>query len=118
MLHEHHVGVLFERFRSQELHREPRGATERPQHPRQLHAGERALLIEVDSLDAVLALRTALASVAALVRSIAAEGSTIADPAMRECVQETMYGAKFPPPQGGGEVQVTYPFLFKADGHP
>ena len=50
--------------------------------------------------------------------AIAAEGSTILDPAMRECVQETMYGAKFPPPQGGGEVHVTYPFTFRADEQP
>lgn len=40
------------------------------------------------------------------------EGSTIADEGMRECVQETMYGAKFPAPPGGGEVHVTYPFTF------
>ena len=50
--------------------------------------------------------------------AIAAEDSTILDPAMRECVQETMYGAKFPPPQGGGEVYVTYPFTFQANGPP
>lgn len=49
--------------------------------------------------------------------AIAAEGSTITDSAMRECVQETMYGARFPPPQGGGEVHVTYPFTFSAAGN-
>lgn len=38
--------------------------------------------------------------------------STIDDAAMRECVQETMYGAQFPAPQDGGELHVTYPFIF------
>ena len=40
--------------------------------------------------------------------------STIADPALRECVQETMYAAQFPAPPDGGEVRVTYPFAFAA----
>jgi RNA polymerase sigma-70 factor (ECF subfamily) len=39
--------------------------------------------------------------------------STIADAEMRECVQETMYAAQFVAPKSGGEVQVTYPFVFK-----
>lgn len=38
--------------------------------------------------------------------------STITDAPMRECVQETMYGAQFPAPLDGGEVRVTYPFVF------
>jgi RNA polymerase sigma-70 factor (ECF subfamily) len=41
------------------------------------------------------------------------EKSTIADKEMRECVQETMYAAKFGAPAEGGEVHVEYPFLFK-----
>ena len=40
------------------------------------------------------------------------EKSTIADAQLRECVQETMYGAHFPAPLDGGEVRVTYPFEF------
>jgi len=40
------------------------------------------------------------------------EKSTIADAPLRECVQETMYGAHFPAPLDGGEVRVTYPFEF------
>jgi hypothetical protein len=44
--------------------------------------------------------------------TIADEGSTISDPGMRECVQETLYGARFPAPAGGGEVKVHYPFAF------
>ena len=38
--------------------------------------------------------------------------STITDGPMRECVQETMYAAQFPAPLDGGEVQVSYPFVF------
>ncbi|HRI49865.1 MAG TPA: sigma-70 family RNA polymerase sigma factor [Pseudomonadota bacterium] len=38
--------------------------------------------------------------------------STITDAPMRECVQETMYAAQFPAPLDGGEVRVTYPFMF------
>jgi hypothetical protein len=37
--------------------------------------------------------------------------STIQDPGVRECIQETMYAARFPPPPEGGEVQVQYPFV-------
>jgi len=44
---------------------------------------------------------------------IKADESTIADAEMRECVQETMYGAQFVPPKEGGEVHVTYPFVFE-----
>lgn len=43
---------------------------------------------------------------------INAADSTIADADMRECVQETMYSAKFPAPLDGGEVRVNYPFVF------
>jgi RNA polymerase sigma factor (sigma-70 family) len=42
------------------------------------------------------------------------EKSTLTDPGMQECVQETMYAAQFRPPVAGGEVQVTYPFVFAA----
>jgi RNA polymerase sigma-70 factor (ECF subfamily) len=38
--------------------------------------------------------------------------STITDAGMRECVRETMYAARFPAPADGGEVAVTYPFVF------
>ena len=41
------------------------------------------------------------------------DNSDIADSDLRECVQETMYGARFPAPKDGGEVKVTYPFIFK-----
>jgi RNA polymerase sigma-70 factor (ECF subfamily) len=37
--------------------------------------------------------------------------STIQDPGVRECIQETMYAARFPPPPEGGEVKVEYPFV-------
>lgn len=38
--------------------------------------------------------------------------TTLADPAVRECIQETMYALKLDPPKGGGRVQVHYPFAF------
>jgi RNA polymerase sigma-70 factor (ECF subfamily) len=37
--------------------------------------------------------------------------TTIADAEVRECIQETMYAAKFPPPDEGGEWHVQYPFV-------
>ena len=41
--------------------------------------------------------------------------STIADADLRECVQESMYAARFPPPRAGGQVEVEYPFRFSAE---
>ena len=43
--------------------------------------------------------------------------SDLADPAVLECVQETMYALKIDPPPNGGVVRVHYPFLF-APGPP
>jgi hypothetical protein len=40
------------------------------------------------------------------------EGTTLLDPELGECVSESMASATFPPPEGGGTVQVTYPFVF------
>jgi hypothetical protein len=40
------------------------------------------------------------------------ESSTIKDPGFEECVTQTMYAAEFPAPEGGGEVHVSYPFIF------
>ncbi|MGE5186379.1 MAG: sigma-70 family RNA polymerase sigma factor [Acidobacteriota bacterium] len=39
--------------------------------------------------------------------------STLTDPDMRECMQQTMYALEIDPPANGGTVQVTYPFVFK-----
>jgi hypothetical protein len=39
------------------------------------------------------------------------EKSTIANKDLRECIQESMYAAQFPPPKEGGEVRVEYPFV-------
>jgi hypothetical protein len=39
--------------------------------------------------------------------------SDIGDADMRECVQETMYAAKFKPPGENGTVRVSYPFVFR-----
>jgi hypothetical protein len=47
--------------------------------------------------------------------TVDATTSTITDQGMRECLQETMYGAQFPAPLNGGEVHVTYPFSFASD---
>jgi RNA polymerase sigma factor (sigma-70 family) len=38
--------------------------------------------------------------------------STLANPAVRECIQQTMYSLEISAPQGGGQVQVVYPFVF------
>jgi RNA polymerase sigma factor (sigma-70 family) len=38
--------------------------------------------------------------------------STITDPEVRQCIQETMYAAQFPAPEAGGEIIVHYPFQF------
>jgi RNA polymerase sigma factor (sigma-70 family) len=38
--------------------------------------------------------------------------STITDPTVRECIQETMYGLQIDPP-ASGKVEVTYPFSFR-----
>lgn len=47
--------------------------------------------------------------------SIDTAASTIDDEGLRECIQETMYGARFPAPRQGGEVHVTYPFVLASD---
>ena len=43
-------------------------------------------------------------------------GTTLADAAARECIQETMYGLEIDPPADGGVVTVRYPFAFSSDG--
>ena len=34
-------------------------------------------------------------------------------PVLAECVRETMYAIRIDPPEGGGVVRVTYPFIFR-----
>ncbi len=46
--------------------------------------------------------------------AIDAAGSTLTDPAVSECVQETMFAIEIEPPAGGGVVQVRYPFEFRS----
>ncbi len=41
------------------------------------------------------------------------EASTLRDPQMSECVQETMYAAQFVAPASGGQIVVRYPFKFE-----
>lgn len=38
--------------------------------------------------------------------------TTLADPDVRECIQETMYALEIDPPKTGGTVHVHYPFAF------
>jgi hypothetical protein len=38
--------------------------------------------------------------------------TTLADPDVRECIQETMYALEIDPPAHGGVVHVHYPFAF------
>ena len=43
--------------------------------------------------------------------------STIADKDVRECVQESMYALRFPPPGEGGEVHIEFPFTLLSPDH-
>ncbi|MEP6860722.1 MAG: sigma-70 family RNA polymerase sigma factor [Deltaproteobacteria bacterium] len=45
--------------------------------------------------------------------TIDASASTIVDPTVRECIQETMYALQIDPPPNGGVVKVRYPFAFR-----
>ncbi len=49
---------------------------------------------------------------------IDADRSTLADPAVRECIQQTMYSLQIDPPANGGVVHVSYPFTFAPAGPP
>lgn len=42
--------------------------------------------------------------------------SEISHPDLLECMKESMLSLSFPPPEGGGTVSVTYPFVFASDG--
>jgi hypothetical protein len=44
-----------------------------------------------------------------------AEESELQHPALRECIRESIFALTFSPPQGGGTVDVTYPFVFTPD---
>jgi len=58
--------------------------------------------------------------VGGVVGESAIQKTGIHDPAVLECIQETMYALEIDPPAGGGVVHVTYPFKFAAsdDGQP
>ncbi len=45
-----------------------------------------------------------------------AEGSTLNEPTLGECIAVRVRSWKFPSPKGGGAVIVTYPFVFKQSG--
>jgi RNA polymerase sigma factor (sigma-70 family) len=47
--------------------------------------------------------------------SVDPEQSEIHDPALAQCVQETMFALEIDPPTNGGTVKVTYPFTFRAN---
>jgi RNA polymerase sigma factor (sigma-70 family) len=42
--------------------------------------------------------------------------TTLRDPDVRECIQETMYALEIDPPKNGGTVRVHYPFTFHPAG--
>jgi hypothetical protein len=44
--------------------------------------------------------------------------SDIKHPELLECMKESMLALSFAPPEGGGRVEVTYPFQFASDGPP
>jgi hypothetical protein len=44
--------------------------------------------------------------------------SDIKHPDLLECMKESMLALSFAPPEGGGRVEVTYPFTFASDGPP
>lgn len=44
-----------------------------------------------------------------------AEDNEIKHEGLVECMRESMLSVTFDPPQGGGQVQVTYPFVFSTD---
>lgn len=44
--------------------------------------------------------------------------SEITQPDLLECMKESMLSLSFPPPEDGGTVSVTYPFVFASDGPP
>lgn len=46
------------------------------------------------------------------------EGPLGQEPALVECVQESIYALKLKAPQGGGQVKVSFPFIFRNDGPP
>lgn len=44
--------------------------------------------------------------------TIVDDATTVTDPDLRECIQETMYAIQIDPPSDGGTVTVNYPFVF------
>ncbi len=45
-----------------------------------------------------------------------AEGSSLNEPRLSECIRTRVRSWKFPSPKGGGNVVVTYPFVFRPSG--
>ncbi|HET6343910.1 MAG TPA: AgmX/PglI C-terminal domain-containing protein, partial [Myxococcota bacterium] len=48
------------------------------------------------------------------VAQVSIKDSTIKNAAVENCLMAKIRGWKFPPPAGGGTVEVNYPFVFKA----
>lgn len=46
--------------------------------------------------------------------TIEEKGTNIVDAPLRECIQESMYALRFPAPEGGGETDVTFPFVLNS----
>ena len=51
------------------------------------------------------------------VRSASVKDSTLNDPGLDQCVLSHLLKWRFPKPRGGGDVGVTYPFIFKKLGN-
>ncbi len=43
------------------------------------------------------------------------EGTTVAHPDFVECMSESMMSVVFDPPEGGGRVLISYPFVFESE---
>lgn len=49
------------------------------------------------------------------VTSSSVAGSTLGSPPAEQCIARAVHAIRFPPPEGGGVVIVTYPFMFQTD---
>ena len=73
---------------------------------------ERALLRQPE-LSGKVVLRFVIAGDGKVSKVELDRGSTLKDAAVEECLLKAAALMKFPPPAGGGEVVVKYPFLFR-----
>ena len=48
------------------------------------------------------------------VAAVRVASSTASSPALERCMLDAIIAWRFPPPRGGGVVEVNYPFVFKS----